>query len=106
MQEHHPRQHAASNPDGPALILEDRGQRISHQELVENADRAAQLFKRLGLVEGDTIADVAVIGVPNDEFGEEVKAVVQSRQSVVDEVAMAEDILAYVLSVCPGTMAC
>jgi long-chain acyl-CoA synthetase len=29
------------------------------------------------LIEHDTVADVAVIGVPNDEYGEEVKALVQ-----------------------------
>ncbi len=41
------------------------------------------------LITHDKVADVAVIGVPNDEFGEEVKAVVQLMpgESPSDEVA-------------------
>jgi len=52
----HPRHHAASHPERPALILADTGEVISYRELVANADRAAQLFTHLGLVQGDTIA--------------------------------------------------
>ena len=52
----HPRVHAKTHPDKPALILADTGQSISYAVLVERADRAAALFARLGLREGDTIA--------------------------------------------------
>lgn len=52
----HPRHHAELHPDKPALILADTGAAISYRELIDNADRAAQLFAALGLVEGDTIA--------------------------------------------------
>lgn len=52
----HPRAHAAAHPEKPALILADTGESISYAQLVERADRAAQLFARLGLVEGDTVA--------------------------------------------------
>ncbi|MES2684308.1 MAG: AMP-binding protein [Pseudomonadota bacterium] len=52
----HPRHHAALHPDRPALVLADTGACISYRELVDNSDRAAQLFAALGLVEGDTIA--------------------------------------------------
>ncbi len=52
----HPRAQAERHPDKPALILADTGESISYAQLVERADRAAQLFQRLGLNEGDTIA--------------------------------------------------
>jgi long-chain acyl-CoA synthetase len=52
----HPRFHATQQPDRPALVMADSGLSISYGEMVANADRAAQLFQRLGLTEGDTIA--------------------------------------------------
>ena len=52
----HPRQIAAHTPNKPALIIADTGEQLSYGDLVENADRAAQLFSSMGLVEGDTIA--------------------------------------------------
>lgn len=39
------------------------------------------------LVTHDKVIDVAVFGVPNDDFGEEVKAVVQPREMPADEAA-------------------
>lgn len=47
------------------------------------------------LVMHPKIADVAVIGVPNEEMGEEVKAVVQTARGVVGNDALAAEILAY-----------
>ncbi|MCZ8313045.1 MAG: AMP-binding protein [Magnetospirillum sp.] len=41
------------------------------------------------------VADVAVIGVPNEDFGEEVKAVVQPLDMVNAGPALAEEIIAY-----------
>ena len=38
----------------------------------------------------DAVIDVAVFGVPNDDFGEEVKAVVQPRKMPVDDAAAAK----------------
>jgi fatty-acyl-CoA synthase len=47
------------------------------------------------LVVHPDIADVAVFGVPNAEFGEEVKAVVQLRAEVAPSEALAQDLIAY-----------
>ncbi len=41
------------------------------------------------------VADVAVIGVPNDDFGEEVKAVVVPADPATAGPDLAEDLMAY-----------
>lgn len=56
----HPRFHTSSAAPhrhrAIALHLADTGESLSYDELVEHADRAAQLFARLGLRQGDCIA--------------------------------------------------
>lgn len=47
------------------------------------------------LIEHPKVADVAVIGVPNEDFGEEVKAVVQPVDMTEAGPALAEELLAY-----------
>ena len=47
------------------------------------------------LVTHPKVTDVAVIGVPNDEFGEEVKAVVQPSEMKQAGPALAEELIAY-----------
>jgi len=47
------------------------------------------------LIMHNKIADVAVVGVPHEEMGEEVKAVVQPAQGVGADDALAEEILEY-----------
>ena len=52
----HPRHHAHSNPDKPALILEPGGKVTTYGELEEESNRVAHLFRSLGLKRGDVAA--------------------------------------------------
>jgi long-chain acyl-CoA synthetase len=52
----HPKIHASTRPDKPALIMAGTGQTVSYAELDANTNRAAHLFRSLGLGHGDTIA--------------------------------------------------
>ncbi len=47
------------------------------------------------LILHEKVADVAVVGVPNEEMGEEVKAVVQPAKDVEQSEELAAEILAY-----------
>lgn len=47
------------------------------------------------LILHDKVMDVAVFGVPNDDFGEEVKAVVQPAEGVVGSDELAQELMAY-----------
>ena len=47
------------------------------------------------LITHPKVADVAVIGVPNEDFGEEVKAVVQPMDWAEAGPKLAEELLAY-----------
>ncbi len=42
-----------------------------------------------------SVADVAVFGVPNDEYGEEVKAVVQPVVGVETNLALVDELIAF-----------
>jgi len=54
------------------------------------------------IAEHDGVADVAVIGVPNDEFGEEVKAVVELSDGVEASPDLADELLARCREVLAG----
>ena len=47
------------------------------------------------LILHEAVADVAVFGVPNDEFGEEVKAVVQPAQGIAGDAQLVEELRAF-----------
>jgi long-chain acyl-CoA synthetase len=47
------------------------------------------------LVMHPKVADIAVFGVPNEEFGEEVKAVVQPLDGVAADDALVGELMAY-----------
>lgn len=56
------------------------------------------------LVTHDKVIDVAVFGVPNDDFGEEVKAVVQPREMPADDEA-AEKLAGELIQFCRSQLA-
>lgn len=51
----HPRAYAKSDPDKPALIVADRGEILTYGALEAQANRAARLFRQIGLRAGDRI---------------------------------------------------
>jgi long-chain acyl-CoA synthetase len=52
----HPKVHAATHPDKPALIMAASGETISFSELDKRSNKVAQLVRSLGLAIGDTVA--------------------------------------------------
>jgi len=54
----HPRLHAASRPDAPAIVLSATGEIITYAMLEDSANRLAQSFRALDLRHGDAVAIV------------------------------------------------
>ncbi len=52
----HPRLHAESTPDKPALILAETGETITYRDMEERANRAAHALRSLGMGNRRTIA--------------------------------------------------
>ncbi len=55
----HPGIHAKTNPDKAAVIMAASGKTITYRELEDESNRAANLFRSLGLKAGDGIALMA-----------------------------------------------
>ena len=54
------------------------------------------------LLKHPSVVDVCTVGVPNDEWGEEVKSVVQLAPGQVGDDAMAQALIAFARSRLPG----
>ena len=52
----HPRLHAETQPDKPALIMASSGETVTFAELEQRANRGAHALRQLGLGNGDTVA--------------------------------------------------
>ena len=52
----HPRLHAATAPDRPAVIMADSGTALTYGDLERRANQGAQLLRQLGVRSGDAIA--------------------------------------------------
>lgn len=70
--------------DRKAFVIISGGVNIYPQEVENVLTLHPQIF------------DVAVIGVPDDEMGQQVKAVVQLKDGVEPSAALAQDLIAYV----------
>lgn len=54
------------------------------------------------VLEHPAVYDVAVVGVPNEEWGEEIKAVVQLNEGFAPSPALAQEIVAFAAARLPG----
>jgi long-chain acyl-CoA synthetase len=54
------------------------------------------------IIRHEAVADAAVIGVPNEDWGEEIKAVVELKPGHAPDAATAESILAFAREALPG----
>jgi long-chain acyl-CoA synthetase len=52
----HPSAHARTHPDKPAYIMAYSGETVTYRELDERSNQTAQLFRKLGLANGDAVA--------------------------------------------------
>src|SRR6218665_1052096 len=52
----HPRRHAASHPDKPAVVMARSGAVTTYGQLEARANQAAHLFRAHGLRRGDAVA--------------------------------------------------
>ena len=52
----HPRLHAESQPNKPAIIMAESGEMVTFAQLEQRANRGAHALRQLGLSNGDTVA--------------------------------------------------
>jgi long-chain acyl-CoA synthetase len=95
----------SKSPDGSMTTVGDVGY-VDEDGFLYLTDRATFMIISGGvniypqecedlLISHPRVADAAVFGVPNEDLGEEVKAVVQLNEGEVGDGAMTEALLAY-----------
>ena len=52
----HPFHHAKANPEKPAIVMTRTGETVTYGQLEDRSNQGAQLFRKLGLKRGDSIA--------------------------------------------------
>ncbi len=52
----HPREHAAHNPEKPAIVMAASGKIVSYGELVSRSNKLASYLRSMGLATGDGVA--------------------------------------------------
>ena len=96
--------------DNEIVILDENGERLPPGEIGTIYSVARQGFESFKDPEKTsrarsgryaTVGDVAVFGIPNPEWGEEVKAVVEPRAGIQPSSELAEQLLAF----CDGKLA-
>lgn len=103
----HPMHYAELMPDKPAYIMAESRAVVTYGELAEQSRQGAHVFIISGgvniypqeieniLISHPDVDDVAVFGIPCEEFGQQVKAVVQPRKGADSPDQLEVDLIAW-----------